>query len=192
MDRIRKWLNETVLPAQPPSPELADQIDPPPVLSPPPAATSPKQRWRKRRGTSSDSSLIQARTARVPPSPIRRRAGSVDGVDEDVCSDTYQPPGHSSGSSRSSSSSSHQYARRPRRRTRLERYEPGSKAAKERGKKKNRHSKGESTKTRHKSRRKKRQNPGAGLVQSFHAKNVSQARLTVGFPVDISLAVSMG
>lgn len=171
---IRKWLQETVLPEQPVSPTRLEQSGP----DAPPHPTAPERdlrAGRRRKRSTSDSSLLRTRTIRREPSLVERRAAIVDSGDDSAYSDAHHPPVHSS----ESSSSSQQYARKPRRKTRPERYEPTSKGAKGRGTQVNRHRKDESKKKKHSSRRKKADKPGAGLVQSFHAKNVPKDRLTV-------------
>ncbi|KAF2281299.1 uncharacterized protein EI97DRAFT_25754 [Westerdykella ornata] len=174
---IRKWLNDIVLPEQPPSPGLPHQDTPAPLLESHVPETRPKQGRRRKRSTT-DSSFLEART--VPPKPkspppIRKEADTDESRDTSTCSDAHQPPNASSDSS----SSSQRYARRPRRKTRPERYEPKSKHVKEQGAHASRHRNGESKQKKRKSRRKKSERPGMGLVQSFHAKNVPQDRLTL-------------
>jgi hypothetical protein len=110
----------------------------------------PAERKRRRR---SDSSMLDPR----PPasSPHASLDDSADEALQATCSD---------------SSSSTRYARKPRRKTRPERYEPGSHA--------HRHRKDESKKRRRKPRRKRGDKP-PGAMQTFQAKNVSGDRLTV-------------
>jgi hypothetical protein len=170
---IRKWLEETVLPECPPSPSLPEQMGLAPFLYSKASEKGPKQGRRRKRSTS-DSSLIHARTARRRSPPVRQPADAVNSGDASACSNAYQPTHSSRGST-----SSQQYARKPRRKTRPERYEPTLKDAKGRGKQENKHQKGESKHRKHKSRRNKAEKQGVGLVQSFHAKNVPTDRLTV-------------
>jgi hypothetical protein len=141
---IRRWLDETVLPEQP--------------IEVPPAPTSTKKPDRvpkkKRRRSSSDSSFLEAASRRKKTPPVRFEVAET--------------ASEASHTSRSGSSSSDQpYARKPRRKTRPERYDPTSE-----------HRKGESSKKKRKTRRKKVDKKGSGRVQSFHAKNVPKDRLT--------------
>jgi len=167
---IRKWLDHTISPLQHPS--LPDQLGLPPFLRPRGDVDELYESGRRRRKRStSDSSILKIgrRRRRDPPAECeseRDHAGS--------CSDTPTPSHHSSASS----PSSRRYARRPRRKTRLERYEPKQEYAKERGKHPSGGEKSAPRKSRRKSRHQK-ETRGGGLVQSFRAKNVPQDRLTV-------------
>jgi hypothetical protein len=167
---IRKWLEETVLPERPPS--LSEQRHMPEFLRPKNAEKAPREK-RRRKPTSSDSSLLDARPVHKESPPVEEEADSRASTSESACSDVY----HHTRSSESSIASQ-PYARQPRRKTRLERYEPASKHAKERGTQAGRHRKGKSD-TKRKSRRKKGDKPKISLAQSFHAKNVPKDRLTV-------------
>ncbi|KAF2001205.1 hypothetical protein P154DRAFT_619550 [Amniculicola lignicola CBS 123094] len=169
---IRKWLEETALPEQPPS--LPEQLGLPPFLHPKePQQTARAQRRRKR--STSDSSLLEARPRRRETPPVVHTADIDSGSDESACSEGS----HSADQSSGSSAASQRYARRSRRKTRLEHYEPAAKHVRERGKQGNRHRAAESKRTRRKARRNKTDRQGVGLVQSFHAKNVPKDRLTL-------------
>ncbi|KAH6879061.1 hypothetical protein BKA58DRAFT_453277 [Alternaria rosae] len=117
-------------------------------------AAEPAKRKRRHR---SDSSILDPR----PPasSPHESVDDSADEALQATCSD---------------SSSSSRYARKPRRKTRPERYEPqhapGPHAHRDR--------RGGSKKTRSKPRRKKGEKPPV-VMQTFQAKNVSGDRLTL-------------
>jgi hypothetical protein len=160
---IRKWLDETVQPEAPGEPVEPRQ------------KAAPSKRKRQRKRSKSDSSLLDPAT--FPPPPRRRRKSSPEivrkapierGTANDSASEAPQ-------ATVSDSSNSSRYMRKPRRKTRPEHYEPGSHADRDR--------KGESKKTLRKSKRKKREQPGiGGIVQNFHAKNVSGDRLTVRCP----------
>lgn len=173
---IHKWLDETVLPVRPPSsPNVPAQSSPVPFRPPRPSDTLLNKGRRRKRSTS-DSSLLHVRTAAGGASPMRRPADAVEGGDGGTtCSDADGPD-----SSSESGMSGQRYARKPRRKTRPERYGPAPKDDK-------RHQKGESRKSKKRSRRKTAEKQGAGLVQSFHAKNVPQDRLTVCSPPYASL-----
>jgi hypothetical protein len=174
---IRRWLDETVLPEQPPSPNLPEQLGLARFLHPKqPERASRGERRRKR--STSDSSLLDTRTT-CKEVPLATGAADVEEDAEDSgCSNASSP----ADPSLESSASSQCYVRRPRRKTRPERYEPALKDARERGMQVYRRGKGESTKKRRQSKRKKTDKPGVGLVQSFHAKNVPKDRLTVRCP----------
>ncbi|KAH7087047.1 hypothetical protein FB567DRAFT_444090 [Paraphoma chrysanthemicola] len=169
---ICKWLNET---------EVADQS----LNSPQPPGhdffhrvEKPKPVFRQK-GTPtrsrSDSSLLepQPQSHRAPlarPKPLTEQPSDTDAYSKVSCP--------SRGGSAESESSSQRYARKPRRKTRLERYEPSSKKQ-ERGKYVHHSRKGESKKSRRKSKRKKGEGPANGTADTFHAKNVSGDRLTL-------------
>lgn len=177
---IRKWLDETVLPEQPPSPHVPNSVGPPILPSPeyPKKPERAPEGRRPRESSTSDSSLLHTRPAHQKLPTIRAAAGIDSNADDSACSDACHPAGESS----ESSVSSQQYARRRRRKTRLERYEPAAKDVKKRGTQLYRHRKGESSKTKRKSRRKKGDKLGVGPPQSFKAKNVPKDRLTVSCP----------
>ncbi|KAF2650192.1 hypothetical protein K491DRAFT_721002 [Lophiostoma macrostomum CBS 122681] len=171
---IRKWIDETVLPEQIPSPNLAEQLGIARFLHPK-QPERPSRGAAKRKRSTSDSSLLDTRTTRKEVPPATRAALVDDYAEDSGCSNASSPADPSSESSASSQS----YARRPRRKTRPERYEPALKDAKERGTRANRRVKNESKKNRRKSKRKKTDHPGVGLVQSFRAKNIPRDRLTL-------------
>ena len=170
---IRKWLDETVSPPRPPS--LPEQLSLPPFLRPKERVEEPLPRGtrRRKRGTS-DSSILETHQRRRKGPPVEYES---EGDQTSACSDTSTSSRHSSGSS----SSSRRYARRPRRKTRLERYDPKPEDAKERGKQPSGKKRRDSKKSRRKSRR-KTEARGAGRVQNFQPKNVPRDRLTVCRP----------
>ena len=175
---IRKWLDETLLPDQPPSPpdHIRTALLPTaaPTLAPMESDIRNNQR-RRHRHSPSNSSLIE------PFRPPKQRPIAEEdapfhkSADESVRSGDSHPAHQCSGTS----VSSEPYARRPRRKTRPERYEPKDRRVKERGTQVYRHRRGESRKTKPRSKRNKSDIPGANVVQSFQAKNVSKDRLTV-------------
>jgi hypothetical protein len=168
---IRKWLNETVLPKQPPSPP--DQRSLPPLLETGETEHAHRGKRRRKRSTS-DSSLLDIRPRRKKTPPTDDAAD----VEGSACSEAFHPASQSSGSSKLSQ----KYARRPRHKTRPERYEPAAKEVKERGTHTHRRRKGESKKAKRKAKSRKAEKPGTSIVQSFHAKNVPSDRLTVRRP----------
>jgi hypothetical protein len=191
---IRTWLDGTVRPEPLPSPDPLRQPGPPRFHPPKEpeghAAGAGARRARRRpRQSSEDSSLLAAPTVRSETPPSETEADIDGSGDDTACSDAYHPAHHAPPES---STSSQQYARRPRRKTRPELYEPTPKDAKERGTQLYRHRKGESNRSKRKSRRRKADKPGVGLVQSFHAKNVSKDRLTVSCPSFVAWTGSGG
>lgn len=168
---IHRWLSETVLPQQPPSPPEQGQVYN--AWTPKEPEQAPHEKPKQKRSTS-DSSLLK--------SPPRRkkglRPGRVPSVEQDADEMGNTDASHPTCRSERSISSA-PYRRRPRRKTRPERYEPLSKDAKERGLHAQRRDKGESNKHRRKPRRQEASRSGSGVVQSFQAKNVRQDRLTV-------------
>ncbi|KAF1912473.1 hypothetical protein BDU57DRAFT_505197 [Ampelomyces quisqualis] len=125
-----------------------------------------------RKRTKSDSSLLR-------PQPVSQVAPP-----ENPNLPTESSPDVNSEAARSSpidsaesESSCQPYARRPRRKTRAERYEPKQK--KERGNHVHRSRRNESKKTSRKSKLKEGEKKDSGVAQSFYAKNVSRDRLTL-------------
>ncbi|KAF2739198.1 hypothetical protein EJ04DRAFT_559992 [Polyplosphaeria fusca] len=163
---IREWLDHTELPERAPS--LPEQLGLPAFFQPKKVEPAPKDRLRRRRRSVTDSSLLEAHPHRRKALPIERQP-DID----DSASDS-----HGGASPSGSSSSSQRYARRPRRKTRPERYEPVM-DVKERGTQLYRHRKNESNKVKRKARRRKGDKPGHGGIQSFQAKNVPKDRLTL-------------
>lgn len=168
---IQKWLEDAM--------EAEAPIDPALALCPEffqrretPAPVFKQKHVPKRR--KSDSSLLemQPHAHRAPPKKAKRPTESSP--NPSTHSDSSRP---SRSNFAESESSSHRYARKPRRKTRLERYEP--KPDKERGKHVHRSRKDESKRTRRKSKRRKDEILGADVAQNFQAKNVSRDRLTV-------------
>jgi hypothetical protein len=131
---------------------------------------------RLRKRSKSDSSLLDPHSGHPQKSSPNERKAPTDGGTEESASEARQ-------ATSSDSIQSNRYARRPRRKTRPDHYEnPSNVVTGERGKPAHRRGKGESKKPRRKSRRKKGEQgekPSSGVVQSFHAKNVSSDRLTV-------------
>ncbi|KAH7076838.1 hypothetical protein BKA63DRAFT_291321 [Paraphoma chrysanthemicola] len=169
---IGKWLDETedaeqsLNPPRPPGHDFLRRVG------------KPKPMFRQK-GTPtrsrSDSSLLepQPQSHRAPPAhpkPLTEQPSDADAYSKVSCP--------SRGDSAESESSSQRYARKPRRKTRLERYEPTSKKQ-ERGKYVHHSRKGESTKSKRKSKRMKGEGPANGMANTFHAKNVSGDRLTL-------------
>lgn len=157
-----------MLPQQPPSP-LGRRQD---CDGPEPERGHREQR-RQARATS-DSSLLDAPPQRKQVSPSERAA-----LVQDMADETNRPAATYPTSRSESSASSEPYRRKPRRKTRPERYGPAPKDAKERGPDTQQPRKGESKKTRRRPRRMKANKSGSGIVQSFQANNVRKDRLTV-------------
>lgn len=168
---IRKWLDETVLPQQPPSPSPHDQRHEYPALRIERARRAPIEKHKRKQSTS-DSSLLD--------DPRQRRSSVVPKQGNIIKENVNEGASASHPTSRSESSvSSEPYRRKPRRKTRPERYEPVPQGARERGTHTRRQKKGESKKTSRISRRNKSGKPRNDIVESFQAKNVPRDRLTV-------------
>lgn len=173
---IRKWLDETELPAQELAPSLPDQLGLAPCLRPKEGAERPRKKRKHLRSTS-DSSLLDSHPQRRSPSPrLKRKASATSLLEDGSRSDG------SSGSSRSTrrSTSSEPYARRPRRKTRPERYEPMLKEDKGHASRKDQRKRDKTRSSRRRSKHRSWDRPDTGPGRSFHAKNVPTNRLTVG------------
>ena len=132
-----------------------------------------RKHTRKRR--TSDSSVLAPASLQHNTTTNKRKPLTHSGAD----SSTYSQASHATCSEASTGSTSTQkYTRRPRRKTRPERYDPSAKVVHERGHHAHRSQKRESKKVRRKSKRDRVQKP-ASVVQCFHAKNVARDRLTV-------------
>lgn len=167
---IHKWLDETILPRQ--AHALPEQLGLAPFLQPKKGIE--EGHGRKKRQTkrsTSDSSILDSRPKRRKDPPIEYES---EAEQASACSVASIPSRHSSPSN----SSSRRYARRPRRKTRLERYDPKPEDAKGR----RRQLSGREKRGSRISRRKSRLRPeqlGTSRVQGFHVKNVPQDRLTL-------------
>ncbi|KAJ4372204.1 hypothetical protein N0V83_003978 [Neocucurbitaria cava] len=168
---IRRWLEETVQPEHLSS--LPGNTIAASFCHKKPGPTTSKRHRREQ--SKSDSSLLDPPLREKPPTRKQKRTAEAS-TDHSAGSEASHPT-HSETTE--SDVSSHRYARRPRRKTHPERYEPSSKAVKERGKHAYRSRKGESNKSQRKSKRKKCEKACSGTVQCFHAKNVSGDRLTL-------------
>jgi len=132
-------------------------------------------RHKRRRRARTDSSLIAPNDITVPTAPVTHRRKSESYADEtapDVQTSSSESKSESNGTE-----PSQRYERRPRRKTRPDRYEP--KPDKDKKRKKLSHKEKETSQRHRKSRRKRRDKLRADPGQSFHADNVPQERLTV-------------
>lgn len=170
---VRKWLDETVQPDLLPVPP--EQLDFESFVCPKmpdPVATGKRRRKRSK----SDSSLLDPPPRRSKTRVNEHKPSTRESVSEGTNS-------KASNSIRSCSSksivSSQRYARKPRHKTRPERYERPSKDVKEPRKHAHRGQKNEVKNSRRKAKRKKGAISGSGILQNFHTKNVSGDRLTV-------------
>ncbi|KAF2831294.1 hypothetical protein CC86DRAFT_463214 [Ophiobolus disseminans] len=170
---IQKWLDDTAEvhmhappnPAQTPGSGFFQRPEKPkPVF---------KEKHAPKR-CKSDSSLLDPQPHPHKAPPKESKPPTEGSLDASAYSEVSRP---SRSDSAESVSSNHRYARKPRRKTRLERYEP--KPVKERGKHIHHSRKDESNKTRRESKRRKGEKLGSGVAQSFRAKNVSGDRLTL-------------
>lgn len=138
---------------------------------------NPVSKKRARKQDESDSSLLALQSQSQRPLSAEPKALVGQGANQNA--DSGASHCIPNGSSRSGSSS-HHYARRPRRKTRPDRYEPSSKRNKGRGKHIHQRSRDESKAPKRRTKRKHGEKPGSGIGQSFQANNVTGDRLTVG------------
>jgi hypothetical protein len=164
---IQRWLNETVDTKRPLKSAPASSSD---FFQLPEKARPVFRDKRVRKRTKSDSSLLVPRP-HAHTAPKEPGFPSGQGFDESVYSDASRE------SLAQSESSSQPYARKPRRKTRPERYQP--KQHKERGPHVHQSRTNKSKTSRHMSKGKKAEKLDSGVAQTFHAKNVSGDRLTV-------------
>lgn len=174
---IRKWLAETENPISSEHPISSEQPEIGRFLLPrQPDAVLNARRRRKR--SSSDSSLLKA----ASPQPRRKgvTAKKLDcWEDPDVTDDDHNDTSHSTSGGSTCSAASQRYARKPRRKTRADKYDVRSKKAKAQDEGQRASRKSESRKSKRKSRRKKDEKTHNGIGQEFQARNVSKERLTV-------------
>lgn len=174
---IAKWLEETaadVAPLQQTPAEPSNRPAPLPTRGD--AVERLHRKHRQRRQTPSDSSFLDIDRPHEAPTSARKQERHSE------ASGTSASTGDSAETRSSSSDDSgaaDRYERRPRHKTRPDLYDPKPEKKKDHSKQKRREKKDESKKSKRKSRRKAKDKPGAGLVQSFHAKNVAISRLTV-------------
>ncbi|KAF2013383.1 hypothetical protein BU24DRAFT_493884 [Aaosphaeria arxii CBS 175.79] len=168
---IRKWLDETVTPVQSPIPP--NQFNLAPCLRPKEDMDDPRAS-RKYRKSRSGSSLLERRP--IPPrKTLKCETSAEHSTNSSDCSEAHDPTSRTS----SSRVSSQRYARKARRKTRTDRYDPTVNNGKTRETHIYRNQIDESKKRKRKPKRKRSDKSGVGLVQSFRAKNVSQDRLTL-------------
>ena len=169
---IRKWLAETESPvlSELPGVErflLPRQPDPVPDVK------------RRRKRSSSDSSLLKAPSPRPWPKGIpalERDSHNVRNPVESVRSDASDsaPSELTDGST-----VSQRYARKPRRKARPDKYDARLKRPKEQDESQHPNQKSESMKSKRKSKRREDERTHSGVRQVFQARNVSKDRLTV-------------
>lgn len=169
---IRKWLAETE------NPIASKQPDVDRVLLPRQPDTVPDARRRRKR-SSSDSSLLEAASPKLRHEGVK--AEKLDGcevpnvINKGHSDRSCSPSGRTTGSS----AASQRYARKPRRKTRADKYDVESKraVAQDEGQRASR--KSVSRKSKRKSGRRKYERTHNGIRQEFQARNVSRERLTV-------------
>lgn len=169
---IRKWLAETEhsVPAEQPS------IVPFPLPRRPDHAPDAR---RRRKRSSSDSSLLTA------PSPQPRRRGLPETKRDHraVRDQVHGAHRETSRSTRSEStdhcSASKDYARKPRHKTRPDRYEARLYKPMEQDERQRPNQKSKTRKSKYMSKRRKGDKTHNGIGQDFQASNVSKDRLTV-------------
>jgi hypothetical protein len=164
---IRNWLRETVQP----KPVFRQDFEP--FRSKHIDSASPRK--HRVHGTS-DSSLLDVPHRQASVLSNKGNRPNERNANEHAESDDSQ----SSYSNAAGTDSSRQrYARRPRYKTRPERYDPSHKATGEQKKNAHHGKRDESNKSRHKPKRRKTEKLGRGAIHDFRAKNVSKDRLTV-------------
>lgn len=165
---VRKWLSETVPPS---SPLLQLYEHPAPRTEHVKQTTWPWSKRKRKLSTESLLSLPSRCKKKILPDP-------GDTLDPDADDNTHSDASHPTSRSETSLESE-PYKRKPRRKTRPERYDPAPKHANGRGSHTKRPRNDESKKTRRKAKRNKAEKPGIDRVRNFQAKNVSTDRLTV-------------
>lgn len=163
---IQRWLEATTDRAPP---DKSEDPNIPEFINPPPAernANSRRYHRRKKKGASSDSSVSAPRQDKLLKAARKRHVRSDDSKGE---SDINEPLVRRSQSIEviSSDVPSRSYERRPRHRTKLDRYEPKTKGPR-------RGSNARAEKKINRKRRRSHRNDGertTGLVQSFQLKN---------------------
>lgn len=168
---IKKWLNETADARTPPGPGQTSATS---FFQHPEKSRPVFDQKRAAKRKKSDSSLLNLQTSAKGTPPKRSTASTVGRRAASEHSEASRP---SQSDSAGSKSPRHQFARKPRHKTRLERYKP--KHVKGRGDHAHQSRKDESKKPRRKSKCKKGDPSGSGIAVGFHAKNVSRDRLTV-------------
>ena len=168
---IQKWLGEIVDPDTPSNPTISDPRKPLPLSSPRMARSHINRKHGQKPGRS-DSSLLDPLTQQEDKPAREQKIHHKERIRENHRSQGSQEMRRESSESLASS---HQYVRRPRHKTRPERYEP-PKVARQRDS--HSHSK-RRVETNEPKRKFKRKKNDGGMVQSFHAANVSSDRLTV-------------
>ncbi|KAF2835499.1 hypothetical protein M501DRAFT_1019775 [Patellaria atrata CBS 101060] len=168
--RIQKWIEQTKIDEEA---ETLHELGLHPFLAGRGAAADlPPTGRSKRKRSHTDSSLLQAQ-----PACKRSLRGDIDSDAEEkllkTSSDALLDPGSSASES---STPSNKYQRKPRHKTRPDLYEVKEKS---RAKPVNDGGNGKRRKSKRKTRKRKEDRQGTGLVQAFRAKNVASERLTV-------------
>lgn len=140
---------------------------------------------RRRKRSSSDSSLLKAPS----PQPRRKSATATERdhhnakktkETKETIVEAHSDTSHSTRSdSIEQTNASQHYMRKPRRKTRPDKYEPGLKKVERQNKSQRPSRKSESKKSKRKPKRKKDDRTHNGVGHDFQARNVSKARLTV-------------
>ncbi|KAI9692953.1 MAG: hypothetical protein M1822_004948 [Bathelium mastoideum] len=167
---IDQWLQNTSAPEEK---SLAARLGIPSFLqraNPEPA--SPRHK-RKRHRPSRDSSLLEEVVPQQADAPTRQQEAVADPIDSDSHSEISN---RSAGTSVSAATSAALYRRRPRRKTKADRYDP--KSAKPRKRREKTSDDRKEAKGGKKVRR-SREKHGVGLVHTYHTKNVAADRVTV-------------
>lgn len=163
---ICKWLDETIFPEHPQSPHTTLQL----AEQDPRATTRPL--FPRRR---SESSILEQSSGTHRKKRKKRNIPASARMPECACG---KVPVRVDSESSHGSEPSERYARKPRRKTRPDRYEPSLKVA-DRNTHVHQSRKDDSKKIRRPSKRKRKTTTGGGIGHEFCASNVSSDRLTL-------------
>jgi hypothetical protein len=155
--------------------ESLEQANPP---GKPPLSVDQPHATRKRRRGSRTSSLLEPFSNHERRDIKDRQPVVSVGSSNSDSSDATSASTSSASSAPSISSSSGKYQRRPRHRTKADKYHLKS-ISKSQPRKKKKKEKEKEKKPKHASRKKRKSKAVTGLVQTFQARNVPKGRLTV-------------
>ncbi len=167
---IQKWLDEIVQPGSSSKLTNGGLRKSLPHSIPP---VKPDDGRHRRKLSIADSSLLDPLSQQEEKPPRRQKSHRKKRAVESIKSYTSQDTRRESTESLASS---HRYLRKPRHKTRPERYDPSAKVTRQREAHSGPKRKREAKVPRRKSKRKKHD---SGIMQSFQAENVSGERLTV-------------
>jgi hypothetical protein len=169
---IDRWV-QGVIAAE--MPDLAGQLKVPDIFQPKHSAADPLAKSWKRKRSAGDTSFLEL----AAPPPQAAKYGRGNGLDNRTSSNSVLSSSSGRGLAESQiESSSDRYKRKPRRKTRPDRYDLKENAKKRRS---NRSTAKKKPKKHDQERKgKRRRKSDVALSDKFLAKNVSKDRLTVG------------